>query len=625
MKRILYLVLLITLAAATITESAKPAAAAVEENAALARGRELFQAGNLNQSLAVLRAFVQQTADPDDSAAAYSLIGQIFYRHRQFADAILYLQRIPVGLRDPQATFILGKSLVETGRYADALKLLRPLQAEAFNPADKHALYQALTFSAIEERRFLLALFFLQKQLPYSVRQATLLQQAHDILQNRINDADLAEAAFMWQGTEVGQDARLQLARRALVQQQPDIARRHLEELFAATVMFPYWQEAEMLLQRTTADAWLSRDSIGVLLPLSGDYASYGELVKRGLDLALAEHNKTRLPIRFIYRDTAIDTVSSAQLVSGLTDDDKVMAVIGPLLATHAMNAARRAQREMVPLLALSQANALPEVGNFIFRDTLTAEQQVETLVDYAIGTNHIAFSVLRPDNRLGQQMADLFVAAVLKKGGEIVDVVSYPEDNTDFRQQIQQLMWEPGEKPTPAEETAEEPELEYPLPPFDALFIPDFADRIVQIAPQLMFYGVKDVTLLGINGWNSNELADRAGRFLKHAVFVDAFFLNSDRPEVRRFVELYRQTYDEDPSILEAQAFDAATVILQIMDDPNVGNRADIRRQLLELQNFRGVTGTGGFDQFGEAIKLLNLLQVKSGRIVPLSQQPKF
>jgi branched-chain amino acid transport system substrate-binding protein len=383
--------------------------------------------------------------------------------------------------------------------------------------------------------------------------------------------------------------------------------------------MFPYWQEAELLLQRTSVDSWINRDSIGILLPLSGPYASYGELVKKGLELALQEHNKTRLPIRFIYRDTALAGVSPAQLVSSLTDDEKVMAIVGPLLASSAGEAAQRAQREMVPMIALSQTNFLPEIGNFIFRDTLTAEQQVKALVDYALKTEHISFSILHPDNRLGQQMSELFTVELQKQGGEIVDIISYPEDSTDFRKQIQQLMWEPEETPPPAENMEEVPELEYPLPPFHALFIPDYADRINQIAPQLMFYGIKDVTLLGINSWDSPELVDRAGRFLKDAVFVDAFFPHSQKPEVLRFVELYRQAYREEPSILEAQAFDVATIILQIMDDPAVGNRDDLRRKLVELQGFRGVTGTEGFDLFGEAIKKLSLLTVKRGQIVEI------
>ena len=619
MKRIFCLILVGVLATTLLlTFSASIVTAA--ETAKLKQGQELFQAGNLNQALAVLRSFVQQSPDSPETARASALIGRIFSQQHNHADAMLYLQRIPTVFRSPEIELLSGNSLVRTGKFHAGLQKLQPLLHEPLSQADKTLLYQALTLASTEEQQYLLTLYYLQQQLSFSLNPAEILTQAHQLLQSHLSDTDLEEAAFMWQETAIGQDARLQLARRATVQQQPELAKLHLQKLFASSVTFPYWQEAEQLRQRTRVDNWLSRDSIGVLLPLSGRYASYGELVKKGLELALQEHNKTRLPARFIYHDTAIEGITSSLLVSTLTDDDKVIAIIGPLLGTTAGKAAQRAQREMVPMITLAQTEGLPEIGNFIFRDTLTAEQQVKTLVDYALANEHISFSVLHPENRLGEKMTGLFIAELQKAGGEIIDVVSYPEDSTDFRKQIQKLLWEDREIEIPKEAVEgkeERPELEYPLAPFHALFIPDYADRVSQIAPQLVFYGIKDVTLLGINGWNSPDLASQAGRFLKKAVFVDAFFPASKKPEVQRFMELYRQAYQEDPTILGAQAFDIAALLLQIIDDPEVGNRDDVRRKLLEVNRYRGVTGTTGFDLYGEAIKQLSILQIKHGQIV--------
>ena len=622
MKRICCLILLFVSLLLYCPASAVATAEVVE----LKQGQELFQAGDLNQALAVLRSFVQQSPDSVETAQASALIGRIFTRQHNYADAILYLQRVPTIFQSPEIELLLGNALVETGQYAAGLKQLQPLGNEPLNQADKSMLYRALTVASTAKQQFLLTLVYLQQQLPFSPNPAEIFAQAHQLLQSHISDADLAEAAFMWQETAIGQDALLQLARRALVQQQPELAKQQLQKLFASSATFPYWQEAEQLLQRTSVDSWLSRDSIGVLLPLSGRYASYGELVKKGLALALQEHNKTRLPARFIYRDTAIEGVTSAQLISSLTDDDKVMAVIGPLLGATAGDAARRAQREMVPMLTLAQTEGLPEIGNFIFRDTLTAEQQVKVLVKHAMANGNISFSVLRPENRLGETMTELFVAEVEKAGGEIVDIVSYPDDSTDFRKQIQQLLWEDREVEIPKTitegdegEVEELPELEYPLAPFHTLFIPDYADRISVIAPQLVFYGIKDVSLLGINGWNSPDLIVKAGRFLKDAVFVDTFYPQSKKPEVQRFMDLYRQVYQEEPTILSAQGFDLATLLLQIINDPEVGNRDDLRRKLDDLNNYLGVTGTTGFDLYGEAIKQLYLLQIKRGKIVEL------
>ena len=598
----------------------------------LEQGEELFQAGKTNQALAVLRDFVRTSTNSIESTKASALIGRIFSQQHNYHDAILYLKLVPETLRSPEIDFLLGNSYVQTEQFSHGLQLLQPLLNEPLSFSDKTTLYQSLTKAATETQQYLLALYFLQQQLPTSSNPAAIIVQAHQLLQSSLTGSDLAEAAFVWQQTAIGQDARLQLARRALVQQQNDLAKIHLQKLFASPVTFPYWHEAEQLQRRTSTENWLSRDSIGVMLPLSGDYASYGDLVKKGLELALQEHNKTQLPARFIYKDTANKETTSAQQVSELSTDDKVMAIIGPLLAKSAKLATQRAQLEMVPILTMAQGNGLTETGNFIFRDTLTAEQQVKALVDYAIASNHISFSILKPENRLGDKMSALFITELQRAGGEIIDIVSYPADSTDFKKQIRQLLWEDREVAIPEEEVVlnegeeEKPtekrkptELEYPLAPSHALFIPDYADKIQQIAPQLQFYGLKDVTLLGINGWNSPKLATRAGRFLSDAVFVDAFFPASTNPEAQQFMELYRQAYQEEPTFLEAQAYEIATLLLQIIDEPNINNRDDLRKRLQTTSNYRGITGTTGFDPNGEAFKQLYLLQVKHGHIVEM------
>jgi ABC-type branched-subunit amino acid transport system substrate-binding protein len=583
------------------------------------RGRELFFARDLPHALAVLRAFVQRYPEHPQIPAAYSLIGRILASQGRFHDALLYLQRLPEFLRGSETELLTGYCLVQIGDFERGQEKLLPLVDHPFDQEDRERLLLALAEAKERLGQPLQALVFYQQALPLAGEPARLLGKVHLLLQSRLSESALEEAAFMWRETMIGQDARLQLARRALGQEQQERAKQLLQQILAAPVTFPYWQEAEMLLQRASVESWFNRDSIGVLLPLSGRFASYGELVKRGLELALQEHNKTRLPVQFIYRDTADVMLSPSQQVSRLADDDKVMAIIGPLLGAGAEEAGRRAELEMVPLLTLSQREGLPQLGNFVFRDSLTPQLQIQKLVGYAMESGHISFSVLRPENRLGEQMTELFVAEVRRLGGEIVDIVSYPEEATDFRSQVRELLWErpDQEQAVPAEDSPAK--LEYPLPPFHALFIPDYAERISLLAPQLMFYGIKDVTLLGINGWNAPELASQAGRFLERAVFVDSYFPNSKLPEIRRFIELYRLAYKDEPSVLEAQAFDAANLVLQVMDDPTVRNRDDLRQKLSLLRNFRGVTGTTGFDQYGEARKELFLLRIRRGRIVDL------
>jgi len=231
----------------------------------------------------------------------------------------------------------------------------------------------------------------------------------------------------------------------------------------------------------------------------------------------------------------------------------------------------------------------------------------------------------MNPQTRQGESFAVLFRAEVTRRGGEIVVEQSYLTDQTDFRHQIRLLQ---GRDPNEPDEEEQKPDPNDPdalveeeePPPFEALFVPDYADRISLIAPQLAFYGLEGIQLLGSSGWNDAELPRLTRQAVEDAVFTDGFFRHSSYPFVQEFVELFFERYGEEPTILEAQGYDAGGILLTLLNDSRVRNREDLRRALAQLQNYPGVTGATRFDFIGEADKILFLLQVQKGAIVQIN-----
>ena len=384
-----------------------------------------------------------------------------------------------------------------------------------------------------------------------------------------------------------------------------------------------YRQPAILLYTELTGQDWLQR-SVGVVLPLTGKYAAYGEFVRRGMELALdGAPNETG--VRFLFADGAADETKSREAVRSLLRDEKVVAVTGAITGSAAVAVAEQAQREHVPLLTLSQRDGLPEIGPYVFRNSLTARQQAETLARYAVLDQGLtSFGVLYPENRLGRNMAELFTEEIEKLEGEVIALESYEDSANDFGRQIKVLR---GENPYAVEKHLSDDELLADLfvpdtPPvdFEALFIPDYADRIAVIAPQLAYYGIENIPLLGINGWNSPELLSTVSRFVEGAVFVDGFFAYSPYPFVKEFVDRYYEKYGEVPTFLQAQGYDIAGILLSALSDPNIRTRDDLRLALSQLQTFPGVTGATTFNLIGEANKALYLLQVRNGNIEQLN-----
>ncbi|WP_298038185.1 penicillin-binding protein activator [uncultured Desulfuromonas sp.] len=602
--------------------------ALVLQKAELRQAEELYRAGRAEEALSQLRGFVVRYFDSPLLPPAYLLISRIFLDGGQPDEALLYLGRIPPEGMVPEVRLLEGAALVVTGKAEAGVAILEGLAGAEFTGED-----EARRLSALTEGRALLgeplrALLFIHQKLSGADpgQQSKLLEQAHLLLQDRAGAGEVAEAAFMFQGTALGADANLQLARLAALRGDAVRARELVRPLLQG-VPFPYRSEAVQLWEELTGEAFLQR-AVGVLLPLSGRYRAFGELVRRGMDLALETHHGDQPPPRFIFRDTGGDALRGVEALDELANGERVMAAIGPLTGGAAAEAAVRAQLEDLPLLALSQREGLAEAGDVVFRNSLTSRLQVQTLVRHAMdegGTT--TFGILYPENKLGLEMTDLFTEAVLERGGQVVALEGYPAQATDFRRQIKLLMGLDPDAPDEEAEPASEAEMleglflpDTPSAPFEALFIPDYADRVGLIAPQLAFYGIEDLLLLGINGWNSPELTRIAGSYVEGSIFVDGFFRFSPYPFVREFVDLYFQKYGEEPSILEAQGFDAAGILLSLLDRPEVISREDVRAALSALRNYPGVTGATSFGPSGDADKVLFLLQVQNGNIVQIN-----
>jgi ABC-type branched-subunit amino acid transport system substrate-binding protein len=596
------------------------------EQQELERAKNDLDAGREDEALMVLRGFVVRYPSSPQVATANFWLAKIFYQRQQYQEARLYLERVPATNR-PDVTLFKRLLDVSDGDVEAGMEGLRALADGELSAEERLLRDQALAAALQTLGQPLQALIYLHRlsQQLADQRQQQVLQQAHELLTN-LETAELDEAAFMLRGTAVGQDAGLQQARRMLADGRQDAALARVQAVVFDPSPFPYRAEAVALLDRLTGQPWLQR-AIGVLLPLSGRYATFGGLLQRGMDLALELHNQSHTPVRLIYRDVGQGPDQAAAEVARLANEDRVMALAGPITGLSAEAAARRAELERVPLLALSQRPGLPQLGFYVFRDSLTARLQAKALAQHAVVEQGLSsFAVLYPENRLGAEMAQMFAEEVLALGGLVIARESYPEDATDFRRQVRLLMGEdPGAPMDPPEMTEKEMladlfQPDFPPVDFDGLFIPDYADKIGLIAPQLPFYGIEGVQLLGINGWNSPELIRNAGTSVEGAIFVDGFFRYSSYPFVREFVDLFFEKYGEEPSILEAQGFDVANILLSLLDRPDVASRETLRLALSQLQGYPGVTGATSFDPQGEAEKVLFLLQIQNGHIVQIN-----
>ncbi|MAG33568.1 MAG: hypothetical protein CL908_22040 [Deltaproteobacteria bacterium] len=415
-----------------------------------------------------------------------------------------------------------------------------------------------------------------------------------------------------------------------------------------------------------------ARGTVGVVLPLSGDFANFGQESLRGIllaadvfdqeeseathagypDEALDRQESIRRArqseIRLVVRDSRGDPVVAAAMVRELADDPSLLAIVGPIFSAESLGAAEAAQEAGVPLVTLSAREEVPDGRSQVFRTRTTPADEVALLVSHAfeeIGAER--FAVLYPRTRYGRGMRKLYWDAVVERGGMMVAASSYDSEATDFSTAIRDMIgyrfltdWERkalaerddilrSARRLPPQDAALLREAAYsvlgperdPLPPivdFDVLFIPDASETIAMIAPGLAFHEIRDVRLLGSNEWLDDELLRVARQHVSGSVVSTAFYPESDVPFVVDFVDRFERTFASSPDAYAAQAFDATNLILLQMSSGR-SSRRSVRDGLLDVRAYPGATGVLTMRPDGNARRRPFLLGVSGGRFRPL------
>jgi branched-chain amino acid transport system substrate-binding protein len=411
---------------------------------------------------------------------------------------------------------------------------------------------------------------------------------------------------------------------------------------------------AEDLVDQIKENALLGRYKVGCLLPLSGPYQTVGLRALKGIELALDRFSsKTQDPqVSIVVKDSGGSPEQTRIAMQELIDE-QVAAIIGPIVTAEV--AAAEAQKSKIPIITLTQKDNIASIGDYVFRNFITPEMQVNALVDYAtLWLDLNRFAILYPDETYGITFMNLFWDRLIENGAKVVGLESYNPQSTDFANPIKKLVGLYYEIPEDLKEAAklsadregnsrprvqgnsetpldrentseiqeqkkeEEPEA---IVDFDAVFIPDSPRTAGLIIPQLAFYDIKDVYLLGTNLWHSDDLIKMATPYVQGAIMPDGFFAESSDPVVQDFVRAFEDTYEEKPGFIEAVVYDSAMMVFSVLIKPDLQFKSELRNELLNLTDFVGVTGPTHFNEDGEAQKQLHLLRIRGKKFVELKR----
>ena len=541
----------------------------------------------------------------------------------------------------PEAEFLKAKDLFKEHRYVEAYELLKHLSEDDFVKNERVKIFYLLASTAKELGRYSEVVRWnleLLKRSPPALLQSKIQSEIEEVIVSKLTIEEVNQLM-----SDFSSDAyafpylSYRKGRAAYESGLKEEAKRFFEEALSSIENISLKKEVEVFLFQLDRTFPLQKNTVGCILPLSGKYAAFGEKSLKGIQHAFSFFGLEQKGFELAIIDSRGSPESAEKGVETLLEQYGVVAILGPLLMQESEAAARKAQQLQVPLINLSQHKFITEIGDFIYRLAMTKKSQVETLDRFASDEKgYKKFALLYPEDTYGIEFANLFWDKIEASGGTIEGIEAYQANQEDFNDEIKKLVglhqpkarkelyrqYETQLKSESGKENLKA--IKIKLPPqidFEALFVPDYARTVGQIAPMLPYYDINNVLLLGTEGWHSESLVERGQKYVEGAVFVDGFIHNPLDIKNRDFVNSFKKTFDDMPELWEAQAYDAAMLLLDVLSAGNVESREDVKHALESISEFEGVSGHAVKEENHDFKKNVFLLTIKNGEIKPFRE----
>ena len=591
-----------------------------QEKAVFTQANDLYEKGDYDLAIFNLQEFISRYQESPDLPRAYFLLGESYLRTQAFQLAVPNLRKVVEEYQTmpffQTAMEDLAQAYTELGDADHAVSLYQQLLDMAKDQGSRAVLHDRIAELQLKKKDYIKAIESLlaERSLVQEAERSAITDRISAILDQDLKEKDLQKMVLLYPRTFPGDTAVIKLAQ--FYESKGDVYRteRELQRFLRAFPKHDQVPQVRVQLAAIKKKIQSHRQVIGVLLPLSGKLSVFGEEVVNGIQIAMDQmkdsFKEDQVGVAIV--DSAEPSATVLSQLDLLNKEYSPIAVIGPLLSKEVVQLAPRIERLQIPLISPSAtAPGLSKESKYIFRNSITNEQQGKAMAEYAVNALGLKrFVILHPNDQHGAGLSQVFKTEVARLGGTILTVQAYPMEDTDFGPQLKQIkeidLKETGTL-TPVEGKDKSPP-EY-IPGFDAIFLPGDADKVGLIAGQLAFYDFKKITLLGSNGWNSKDLIRIGGRFMEGGVFVDGFFAGSSDPAVQSFVERYRARYQTEPTIFAAQAYDITRIILTALQR-GITNGSALRDYLLTVRDFAGASGRLNFTPEGA-----NRRRVTSGR----------
>lgn len=343
---------------------------------------------------------------------------------------------------------------------------------------------------------------------------------------------------------------------------------------------------------------------VGLIAPLTGEVAVYGNAVKEAVQLYIDDFNAADHPfdINLIIYDDKGDPTEAMNAYNKLVYQDDIAVLLGPVTSSPTFGVAEASVDDGIP--ALTPTATHPDVttyGDNFFRACFEDPFQGGSMAKFAASELKATTAAIIYNNAdtYSIGLRDAFMKTAEEVGLTVTTTEAYGASDIDFRAQLTNII-----KTNP-----------------DVLFIPYYYNVTYMICSQARELGYTG-TFLGVDGTDgvlSIEGADVS--VFDGMYFANHYSADSDSPITQAFIKAYKEKYGTTPNALAALGYDGAMIVCDALERVyNDGVKIDGESsyeaiiEALRATEVDGVTGHITFDENNNPIKTLSVIQIKDG-----------
>jgi len=339
---------------------------------------------------------------------------------------------------------------------------------------------------------------------------------------------------------------------------------------------------------------------VGVLLPLTGHQAKFGEMEKNSFELAKAKINAARAKagqdtIQFVYEDDTGKPDVGRAAMEKLVNVNKVIMVTGGYSSSVTFAAAAVAQQYRIPFLVNTGSVdkiTQPEDFNLTTNDgdKFYIYRLNPPVSEYASGLEGLLAEVVKPktvfiiheNTAFGTKGAKAFQKSADKLGIKVLDVQSYSAGTVDFKPMLSN-----AKKMKP-----------------DMIYMISYVMDAAQLMKQAREINMQPKLFVGAGaGFTMPAFKENAGVASRRVVSATLWHQALPIPGAKEYFDTYVKKFDKSPDYHGAEAYAAATVVDNVLQRCKGKYDAQTVKKALDATDMMTIFAPVKFTAYGKKI----------------------